>query len=122
MGAPTPLPAIFYLCVIIVRRTSAGGLGLNLIGASRMILFDSDWNPAVDVQAMARIWRQGQQRPCHIYRLITSVILYFSCFPFILISSKITFKYISVKQRYRIMVVLVNLQSFMGHFVSGNCR
>ncbi|MCP9265468.1 DNA repair and recombination protein RAD54B [Dirofilaria immitis] len=39
----------------------AGGLGLNLIGASRMILFDSDWNPAVDMQAMARIWRQGQK-------------------------------------------------------------
>ncbi|KAM3725236.1 DNA repair and recombination protein [Dirofilaria immitis] len=49
----------------------AGGLGLNLIGASRMILFDSDWNPAVDMQAMARIWRQGQKKPCHIYRLIT---------------------------------------------------
>ncbi|VDO30871.1 unnamed protein product, partial [Onchocerca flexuosa] len=49
----------------------AGGLGLNLIGASRMILFDSDWNPAVDMQAMARIWRQGQKRPCYIYRLIT---------------------------------------------------
>lgn len=51
-----------------------GGLGLNLIGASRMILFDSDWNPAVDMQAMARIWRQGQKRPCHIYRLITGVV------------------------------------------------
>ncbi|VDN17626.1 unnamed protein product [Gongylonema pulchrum] len=50
----------------------AGGLGLNLFGASRMVLFDSDWNPAVDVQAMARIWRQGQQKPCHIYRLITA--------------------------------------------------
>uniref|UniRef100_A0A0R3RK39 DNA repair and recombination protein RAD54-like n=1 Tax=Elaeophora elaphi TaxID=1147741 RepID=A0A0R3RK39_9BILA len=49
----------------------AGGLGLNLIGASRMILFDPDWNPAVDMQAMARIWRQGQKRPCHIFRLIT---------------------------------------------------
>ncbi|EJD73968.1 type III restriction enzyme [Loa loa] len=48
-----------------------GGLGLNLVGASRMILFDSDWNPAVDMQVMARIWRQGQKSPCHIYRLIT---------------------------------------------------
>ncbi|KAL3983070.1 SNF2 N-terminal domain family protein [Acanthocheilonema viteae] len=49
----------------------AGGLGLNLIGASRMVLFDLDWNPAVDIQAMARIWRQGQKKPCQIYRLIT---------------------------------------------------
>ncbi|RCN27292.1 helicase protein [Ancylostoma caninum] len=50
-----------------------GGVGLNLIGASRLILFDSDWNPALDLQAMARIWRDGQTRACHIYRLITAV-------------------------------------------------
>ncbi|KHJ82404.1 hypothetical protein OESDEN_17902 [Oesophagostomum dentatum] len=49
-----------------------GGVGLNLIGASRLILFDSDWNPALDLQAMARIWRDGQTRPCHIYRLVTA--------------------------------------------------
>jgi DNA repair and recombination protein RAD54B len=45
-------------------------MGLNLIGASRLILFDVDWNPAVDAQAMARIHRDGQKRPCVIYRLL----------------------------------------------------
>ena len=48
----------------------AGGLGLNLIGASRLILFDVDWNPAIDAQAMARIHRDGQRRPCVVYRLL----------------------------------------------------
>ena len=48
----------------------SGGTGLNLIGASRLVLFDADWNPATDAQAMARIHRDGQKRPVVIYRLI----------------------------------------------------
>lgn len=48
----------------------AGGTGLNLIGASRLVLFDVDWNPATDIQAMARIHRDGQKHHCHIYRIL----------------------------------------------------
>ncbi|KAF2120238.1 DNA repair and recombination protein RAD26 [Lophiotrema nucula] len=48
----------------------SGGVGLNLIGASRIVLFDIDWNPATDLQAMARIHRDGQKLPCKIYRLL----------------------------------------------------
>ena len=48
----------------------AGGMGINLIGASRLILFDVDWNPATDDQAMARIHREGQKRHCKIYRFL----------------------------------------------------
>jgi DNA repair and recombination protein RAD54B len=48
----------------------AGGTGLNLIGASRLILFDVDWNPATDLQAMARIYRDGQKKSCYIYRFL----------------------------------------------------
>ena len=48
----------------------AGGMGINLIGASRLVLFDVDWNPSIDLQAMARIHRDGQKRPCVIYRLL----------------------------------------------------
>ncbi|KAF1995689.1 DNA repair and recombination protein RAD26 [Amniculicola lignicola CBS 123094] len=48
----------------------SGGVGLNLIGASRIILFDIDWNPATDLQAMARIHRDGQKLPCKIYRFL----------------------------------------------------
>jgi len=50
--------------------SKAGGVGVNLIGASRLVLFDVDWNPATDLQSMARIHREGQKRPCYIYRLL----------------------------------------------------
>jgi hypothetical protein len=52
--------------------SKAGGVGLNLVGASRLVLFDPDWNPATDAQAMARVWRYGQTRPCSIYRLVST--------------------------------------------------
>jgi DNA repair and recombination protein RAD54B len=48
----------------------AGGVGINLVGASRIVLFDIDWNPATDLQAMARIHRDGQKRPCKVYRFL----------------------------------------------------
>lgn len=50
----------------------SGGVGLNLIGGSRLILFDNDWNPSVDLQAMSRIHRDGQKNSCFIYRLVTT--------------------------------------------------
>ncbi|KAL3492837.1 dsDNA-dependent ATPase [Aspergillus germanicus] len=58
------------LCFAFLLSAKAGGTGLNLIGASRLVLFDVDWNPATDIQAMARIHRDGQKRPCHIYRIL----------------------------------------------------
>jgi DNA repair and recombination protein RAD54B len=48
----------------------SGGVGLNLVGASRLVLFDVDWNPATDLQAMARVHRDGQKHPVKIYRFL----------------------------------------------------
>ena len=48
----------------------AGGVGIDLTGASRLVLFDVDWNPATDDQAIARIHRQGQKLPTKIYRFL----------------------------------------------------
>lgn len=57
---------------VFLLLAKAGGVGLNLIGASRLVLFDNDWNPSVDLQAMARIHRDGQKKPVYIYRLFTT--------------------------------------------------
>ena len=56
---------------IYLINTRAGGLGINLQTADTAILYDSDWNPQVDVQAMARVHRIGQTKPVHIYRLFS---------------------------------------------------
>ncbi|KAJ8672727.1 hypothetical protein QAD02_003987 [Eretmocerus hayati] len=59
-------------CRVFLLSAKAGGVGLNLVGASRLILFDSDWNPANDLQALARIWREGQKRSTYLYRFLTT--------------------------------------------------
>ncbi len=50
--------------------TRAGGLGINLASADTVILYDSDWNPQSDLQAMERAHRIGQTRPVRVYRLL----------------------------------------------------
>lgn len=70
---------------VFLLSSKAGGCGLNLIGANRLVLFDPgtskfhcilqnigcsnapwvlDWNPAADQQALARVWRDGQTKDC----------------------------------------------------------
>ncbi|KAL6262653.1 hypothetical protein P5V15_005446 [Pogonomyrmex californicus] len=56
---------------IFMLSSKAGGCGLNLIGANRLVMFDPDWNPANDDQAMARVWRDGQKKPCFVYRFLS---------------------------------------------------
>ncbi|KAK6495284.1 hypothetical protein TWF481_003311 [Arthrobotrys musiformis] len=51
--------------------TRAGGLGINLTSADTVIIFDSDWNPQADLQAMARAHRIGQKNHVMIYRFVS---------------------------------------------------
>ena len=52
---------------VFLLSSKAGGCGLNLVGANRLILFDPDWNPANDKQAAARVWRDGQTKKVYEY-------------------------------------------------------
>ena len=55
----------------MLLSTRAGGVGINLTAADTVIIYDSDWNPQNDLQAMARCHRIGQTRPVSVYRLLT---------------------------------------------------
>lgn len=57
---------------VFLLTTNVGGLGINLTGANRVIIYDPDWNPATDIQARERAWRLGQKREVMIYRLMTA--------------------------------------------------
>lgn len=56
---------------IFLLSTRAGGLGINLATADIVILYDSDWNPQMDLQAMDRAHRIGQKKQVHVYRFVT---------------------------------------------------
>lgn len=83
------------MVVIFFLSSKAGGCGLNLVGANRLVLYDPDWyvspltssvnrgishlcvwsvrrNPASDLQAMARVWRDGQLKNVFIYRFMST--------------------------------------------------
>lgn len=56
---------------IFLLSTRAGGLGINLYTADTVIIYDSDWNPQSDLQAIDRAHRIGQKNEIMVYRLIT---------------------------------------------------
>lgn len=56
---------------LFLLTTRAGGLGINLTTADIVVLFDSDWNPQADLQAMDRAHRIGQTKQVKVFRFIT---------------------------------------------------
>uniref|UniRef100_A0A8C3E223 DNA excision repair protein ERCC-6 n=1 Tax=Corvus moneduloides TaxID=1196302 RepID=A0A8C3E223_CORMO len=57
---------------LFLLTTRVGGIGVNLVGADRVIIYDPDWNPSVDTQARERAWRIGQKKEVTVYRLLTA--------------------------------------------------
>lgn len=56
---------------VFLLSTKAGGIGINLTSAKIVIIYDSDWNPQNDVQAIARAHRIGQTEEVKVFRLIS---------------------------------------------------
>jgi ATP-dependent DNA helicase len=55
---------------VFLLSTRSGGLGINLVPADTVILFDNDWNPQMDLQAIDRVHRIGQTKPVKIFRFV----------------------------------------------------
>ncbi|CZT06447.1 related to DNA repair protein RAD26 [Rhynchosporium graminicola] len=57
---------------VFLISTKAGGVGLNITSANKVVIFDPNWNPSYDLQAQDRAYRIGQLRDVEVYRLVSA--------------------------------------------------
>ena len=57
---------------VFLISTRAGGVGLNITSANKVVVFDPNWNPSYDLQAQDRAYRIGQTRDVEVFRLVSA--------------------------------------------------
>lgn len=57
-------------CTVMLASLNVCSVGLNLVAANQVILADSWWAPAIEDQAVDRVYRLGQKRPTTVWRLV----------------------------------------------------
>ena len=90
-----------YSCMLLT--TKVGGFGLNLTSADRVIILDPAWNPAVDMQAVDRAHRIGQEREVKTYRLVMSGLIEDKMFRLQVFKMGLTKTALETKQQQRLI-------------------
>ncbi|KAJ5574273.1 DNA excision repair protein ERCC-6-like 2 [Penicillium hispanicum] len=57
---------------VFLISTKAGGVGLNITSANKVVVVDPNWNPSYDLQAQDRAYRIGQVRDVEVFRLVSA--------------------------------------------------